>query len=275
MQRQAPTFGRLFTMAVFALSCFGLLLYLWLSFGGAIPLKPRATASRWPSPRPRSSPSRPTSGWPGSGSARSCRGPRLGPQPDGGDDRGRSEVRADPRRRPGDPPPEDPARRDLRRDDDRHGRSPTIPEGGTLANSRIGRAVTLDQVVQAFDPVTREAFRNWQRDLAGGSAGRGATLNDALGNLPGFVAGAGDVLDVLNAQSAAVTRLVRNAGVVFGAISQDRSSSTTWSSGRTRRSRRRLRAAGAGGGDRDPADLPRRDEGDAGPAADLRPTPTR
>src|SRR3954466_9154420 len=28
-------------MVVFALSCFGLLLFLWLAFGGAIPLKPK------------------------------------------------------------------------------------------------------------------------------------------------------------------------------------------------------------------------------------------
>src|SRR3712207_9077092 len=41
MQKQAPTVGRLLTMVVFALSCFGLLLFLWLAFGGPIPLKPK------------------------------------------------------------------------------------------------------------------------------------------------------------------------------------------------------------------------------------------
>src|SRR5436305_13930007 len=41
MQKTAPTFGRLAAMIVFALSCFGLLLYLWLSFGGSVPLKPK------------------------------------------------------------------------------------------------------------------------------------------------------------------------------------------------------------------------------------------
>src|SRR3712207_3753412 len=41
MQKQAPTIGRLLTMVVFALSCFGLLLFLWLAFGGPIPLKPK------------------------------------------------------------------------------------------------------------------------------------------------------------------------------------------------------------------------------------------
>ncbi len=41
MQKQAPTLGRILVMAGFALSCFGLLLYLWISFGGSTPLKPK------------------------------------------------------------------------------------------------------------------------------------------------------------------------------------------------------------------------------------------
>src|SRR6059036_2859995 len=41
MQKQAPTFGRVLVMAGFALSCFGLLLFLWLAFGGPIPLQPK------------------------------------------------------------------------------------------------------------------------------------------------------------------------------------------------------------------------------------------
>src|SRR5688572_27249068 len=40
MQKQAPNFARILTMVLFALSCFGLLLFLWLAFGGASPLKP-------------------------------------------------------------------------------------------------------------------------------------------------------------------------------------------------------------------------------------------
>src|SRR3954467_4214286 len=41
MQKQAPTLGRLLIMVGFALSCFGLLLFLWLAFGGPIPLGPK------------------------------------------------------------------------------------------------------------------------------------------------------------------------------------------------------------------------------------------
>src|SRR5918911_2392342 len=41
MPKQAPSIGRILAMAVFALSCFGILLFLWLSFGGPVPLKPK------------------------------------------------------------------------------------------------------------------------------------------------------------------------------------------------------------------------------------------
>ncbi|MDX6668189.1 MAG: phospholipid/cholesterol/gamma-HCH transport system substrate-binding protein, partial [Solirubrobacteraceae bacterium] len=39
MVKQAPTLRRLLVMVGFALSCFGLLLFLWLAFGGPIPLQ--------------------------------------------------------------------------------------------------------------------------------------------------------------------------------------------------------------------------------------------
>ena len=41
MQKRAPTLGNLLVISLFALSCFGLLLFLWESFGGAVPLKPK------------------------------------------------------------------------------------------------------------------------------------------------------------------------------------------------------------------------------------------
>ena len=42
MQKQAPSMGRILAMVIFAMSCFGLLLYLWLAFGGPVPLKPQS-----------------------------------------------------------------------------------------------------------------------------------------------------------------------------------------------------------------------------------------
>src|ERR1700751_1960387 len=39
MNKQVPSLGKILIMVGFALSCFGLLLFLWLAFGGPTPLK--------------------------------------------------------------------------------------------------------------------------------------------------------------------------------------------------------------------------------------------
>src|ERR671914_690511 len=41
MGTKGSTPAEIAAMVIFAFSCFGLLLFLWLSFGGAIPLKPK------------------------------------------------------------------------------------------------------------------------------------------------------------------------------------------------------------------------------------------
>ena len=41
MIKDAPSPGRILVMVAFALSCFGILLFVWLSFGGPVPFKPR------------------------------------------------------------------------------------------------------------------------------------------------------------------------------------------------------------------------------------------
>src|ERR1700690_4084849 len=41
METGTPSVTRVFTMVLFALSCAGLLLFLWLSFGGTIPFNPQ------------------------------------------------------------------------------------------------------------------------------------------------------------------------------------------------------------------------------------------
>ena len=50
MPKETPSVAKLLSMVVFALTCFGLLLFLWLSFGGPIPLKPKAYEVEVPFP---------------------------------------------------------------------------------------------------------------------------------------------------------------------------------------------------------------------------------
>jgi virulence factor Mce-like protein len=210
-------------MVLFALSCFGLLLVLWLSFGGAIPFKPKGYRFKIAFPQ----------------------AVQLGLQADvrtAGIPIGK--VVTKDLYKPGNrtvatievQPKYAPIHSDalaVLRQKTLLGEtfveltlgsknSKTIKEGGFLNNTQVVKNVYLDQVLQAFDPVTRQAFRHWQQDLAVGAQGHGQDLNDAFGTLPGFVASASDLLDVLNAQSDAVRALVRNTGVTFAALNQSR-----------------------------------------------------
>jgi ABC-type transporter Mla subunit MlaD len=85
----------------------------------------------------------------------------------------------------------------------------------------VADSVQLDEIFQALDPKTRQAFRTWQQDLGAGIDGRGRDFNDAIGTLPGFAADATDVLAVLDSQEQAVQRLVKNTGIVFGALTEN------------------------------------------------------
>jgi len=85
----------------------------------------------------------------------------------------------------------------------------------------VAPAVELDEIFQALDPKTREAFRTWQQDAGAGIDGRGRDLNDAFGTLPGFARDGTDLLAVLDTQERAVQRLVKNTGVVFGALTEN------------------------------------------------------
>jgi len=95
-----------------------------------------------------------------------------------------------------------------------------VPEGGRLRNGRVVASVQLDEIFEAFDPVTRQAFRGWQQSLSQSVEGRGMDLNDAFGNLPTFAAGGADLLDVLDTQPQAASRLLSNTDVVFAALTR-------------------------------------------------------
>src|SRR3954464_11592319 len=222
MQKQAPTFGRLLVMALFALSCFGLLLFLWLSFGGSVPLKPKGYRVQVAFPEATQLGEFADVRTAGV-SVGKVRTKRLDPKGnrtlvDLELDRRFSPLRANAKA--------------ILRQKTLLGETyveltpgtkdaPFIPEGGRLKNSQVSNTVELDEIFRTFDPQTRKAFQDWQQNLGQAINGRGADLNDAIGNLPPFAHDATDVLDVLNSQSGAVRRLFRNTGVVFNALSQD------------------------------------------------------
>src|SRR4051812_35674477 len=160
MQKQAPSLGRILTMVLFALSCFGLLLFLWLAFGGPIPLKPkgyRFTTSFSEATQLAQEADVRISGVP-VGRVKS-----IEPDPR----TGRSDVVIELQARYA-PLPSD-ARAMLRQKTllgetyveltPGSAGARALPEGGTLPEGQVSDTVELDEIFRSFDARTRRAFQ--------------------------------------------------------------------------------------------------------------------
>jgi phospholipid/cholesterol/gamma-HCH transport system substrate-binding protein len=221
LSKSAPSFGRIAAMVVFALSCFGLLLFLWVAFGGPTPLAPkgyRLTVSVPEATQLAEEADVRISGVP-VGKVKTI-------EPD--DETGNSTVEIELESRYA-PLPSD-ARAILRQKTllgetyvELTPGTPDaapVPEGGALAAAQVAPTVQLDEIFRTFDPQTRAAFQTWMQEQARGLTGRGRDLNDALGNLGPFAEDAAELVDVLNRQEGAVRQLVANTGVVFEALTE-------------------------------------------------------
>lgn len=222
MQKTAPTLGRLLVIVGFAFSCFGLLLFLWLSFGGPIPLKPKGYQFEITLNEANQ--------LAGEADVRISGVPvgkvkTIENSPDGTT---AVTVEIDEQYAP---VPQN--TRAILRQKTLLGEtyvelSPgtasdgMLAEGATLPADQTQDTVELDEITRAFDAKTRRAFQVWQQAQAEGVAGRGSDLNDAIGNLEPFAQDTRQVLEILNSQTNAVQQLVRDTGELFGALSEQR-----------------------------------------------------
>ncbi len=100
--------------------------------------------------------------------------------------------------------------------------SKDLPDGGTLARANVDDTVQLDQVFQTFDPRTRRYFQEWLHDSGIASTGTFASdLNNSLGNAAPFVEHGSELLRPLANQELALRRIVRDTGRVFHAVSRE------------------------------------------------------
>jgi phospholipid/cholesterol/gamma-HCH transport system substrate-binding protein len=219
VQKQAPSLGKLALMAAFAFSCFGILLFLWITFGGSTPLKPRLYEVNADFPQ--------ASLLVNQADVR-ISGVRVGKveskSPHG--DRTRVVMSIDPQYAP--------IRSDVHailRQKSLLGETyieltpgtksaPKLQDGGSLPDGQVAQTVQLDQIFRAFDPQTRAAFETWFDEQGRAVYNRGFDINSALGNLEPFVNDSTDILKVLNQQKAETSALVSNTGVVFDALSE-------------------------------------------------------
>jgi phospholipid/cholesterol/gamma-HCH transport system substrate-binding protein len=217
MQKTPPTLPKLATMVVFALSCFAIVLFTWRSFGGPSPLA--AKRYTFHADFAEASQLSDTADVRVSGVSvgRVNHTEQLGL-------RTRATIQIDARYAP---IPRD-TRAILRQKtllgetyvDMTPGdpRSGTVPDGGQLPTSQIRSTVELDEITRALDAPTRHDLQRVVEALGQATGTHGAELSDTLGNLRPFTGDTTQLLDVLDAQHAAVRQLVRDSGVVFGAL---------------------------------------------------------
>jgi virulence factor Mce-like protein len=222
VEKEGPSVGRIAAMVIFAMSCFGLLTFLWISFGGPVPLKPKQYEVRINFPEATTLAEAADVRIAGI-SVGKVRSKEL----DKGLNRTNVVIRINPKYAP---IPRD--TRAILRQKTLLGEtfvelspgsrsSRNLPDGGTLGNSQVEPTVELDEILRIFDPATKKAFRGWVQESAKTISGTAPEdLNSALGNLAGFAQDGASVLNVLDTQSTAVRQLIKNTGVVFGALNE-------------------------------------------------------
>ncbi len=224
METGTPSLTKVVTMVLFALSCAGLLLFLWLSFGGKIPFNPQGYQVRI---------SFPNAGQLATQADVRIAGVSVGRvinkslDPQGNrtvatiemqnkyapiHKNGRAILRMKTllgetyvELTPGTP------------------NSPAVPDGGLLPRGQVTNTVQLSDIFNALDPKTRHAFQVWQQELSKAVQNNDQNLSNVLGNLPAFTADASDILKVLDVEHGSVVRLLQNGGTVFSALSQNQS----------------------------------------------------
>ncbi len=222
METSAPSIGKILSMVLFSLSCIGLLLFLWVEFGGTVPFNAQGYRFQvaFPYAQELATPADVRI-------AGVTVGKVVTTTLDSSGNRTLATIQMNRQYAP------------IRRDTKAILRiktilgetyveltpgspnSPPLPDGGRLPNSQVVPAVQIDDIFNALDPPTRKAFQVWQQSLAQSVKGNDQNLNNVLGNLPAFAADATDILQVLDVEHAAVVRLTNNGATVFSALSRN------------------------------------------------------
>jgi phospholipid/cholesterol/gamma-HCH transport system substrate-binding protein len=219
MSKRAPSTTQLLVIAGFALSCFGILLFLWITFGGPTPFKAKPYEIEIPFNEATQLAQQ---------SDVRISGVSVGKVQDivlapNGE---QALARVDIEDKYG-PIPRD-TRAVLRTKTllgetyveltpgDRG--APPLPDGGTLSAAHIAESVQLDEIFRTFDPQTRAAFQTWQQEAAAGIAGQGASLSYGFAQLePAFVQ-FGRLFRVLDSQRLAVKQVFSNGATALRAL---------------------------------------------------------
>jgi ABC-type transporter Mla subunit MlaD len=219
MSKRAPSTIQLLVITAFALACFGILLFLWVTFGGSTPFKAKSYQIKVPF----------------------TEASQLAEQSDvriSGVDVGKVEnIELGPKGKEAvallniddkyAPLPR--KTRAMLRTKTLLGETyvelspgsnnePTLPEDSTLPPAQVTESVQLDEIFQAFDPKTRRAFQTWMQEAAVAIEGQGQNLSYAIGNFEPTFTEFEQLFRVLNSQKLAVSQLFSNGTKTFEAL---------------------------------------------------------
>ena len=217
MQKQAPTVGKLAMIAVFALSCFLILTYLWTSFGGPTPIS--AKGYRFQADFEEATQL-------ADNADVRISGVTVGhvKKSEQVDNSTRVEIEIDHRYAPIPNDTEATLRQKTLLGETYVELTPgsqesgNLAEGGLLPATQVRPTVELDEILRALDKPTRDDLQRFLKGTARAFAGRGEDVNAALGNLSPFAEDAGDLVRILDTQHRAVRRLISDSGEVFTSL---------------------------------------------------------
>jgi virulence factor Mce-like protein len=219
MSKRAPSTTQLLIITGFALSCFGILLFLWVTFGGPTPFRAKTYEVKVPFNEATQLAEQSDVRISGVnvGKVQSI---NLAPN-------GRqalATVAVDDRYAP---LPE--STRAILRTKTLLGETyieltpgsregPELADGGTLPEADVAESVQLDEIFRTFDAPTRAAFQEWMQEGAVAINGQGQSLSYALGGIEPTFTELDKLFRVLDSQRLAVGQLFRNGATTFQSL---------------------------------------------------------
>ncbi|MBS1878672.1 MAG: MCE family protein [Actinobacteria bacterium] len=219
MSKRAPSTTQLVVITAFALSCFGILLFLWVTFGGPTPFRAKPYQLKIPFNEAT----------------------QLAEQSDvriSGVNIGKVQsIELAPNHKQAlatvdienqyAPLPED--TRAMLRTKTLLGetyveltpgssKSEKLADGATLPEANVTKSVQLDEIFRTFDPKTRAAFQAWMQEAAVAIDGQGQNLSYAIGEFEPTFTEFERLFRTLSSQELAVSQLFRNGATTFRAL---------------------------------------------------------
>jgi phospholipid/cholesterol/gamma-HCH transport system substrate-binding protein len=219
MSKRAPSTTQLLVITGFALSCFGILLFLWVTFGGPTPFRAKTYEVKIPFTEATQLAEQSDVRISGVNVGKVQ---RIELAPNGKQALATAAIDAQYA-----PLPE--STRAILRTKTLLGETyieltpgsregPEMDDGGTLPQANVAESVQLDEIFQTFNAQTRAAFQEWMQEAAVAINGQGQNLSYAIGGLEPTFTEFDKLFRVLDSQRLAVGQLFRNGATTFDAL---------------------------------------------------------